>query len=65
VVSVDDPWLGEVRQVYDADRFPERHLDLVPGFAHGLNLLDPAMNPDAGPVRILVETFVRAHLPAS
>jgi pimeloyl-ACP methyl ester carboxylesterase len=58
VESAEDPWLGEMRQLYRADRYPDRHLEEVPGYGHGPNLLDPAMEQRAGAVRGLVEAFI-------
>jgi pimeloyl-ACP methyl ester carboxylesterase len=62
VVGRDDPWLGEISEVYRADRFADRRLVVVPGAEHGLNLVDPSANPGAGAVRELIESFLRAHL---
>src|SRR5205823_1322168 len=40
VVGTDDPWRDEVRSVYTADAAPGRQLDVVPGAAHGVGLVD-------------------------
>jgi pimeloyl-ACP methyl ester carboxylesterase len=63
VVGRDDPWIGEVSEVYAADRFADRQLTVVPGPEHGVNLVDPAVNPGAGAVRALLVSFLRRHLP--
>jgi pimeloyl-ACP methyl ester carboxylesterase len=52
VVGVEDPLLTGMRRLYGADRYADRHLEEVPGFAHGPNLLDTRS------VRDLVDTFI-------
>jgi pimeloyl-ACP methyl ester carboxylesterase len=58
VDSAQDQNMGEVRRVYDADRDAQRRLAVIPGYAHGLNLLDPTMDPGWAANRTLVESFL-------
>ncbi len=61
VDSAQDQNMGEVREVYDADRYAERRLAVIPGYAHGLNLLDATMDPGSAANRTLVESFLQSH----
>jgi pimeloyl-ACP methyl ester carboxylesterase len=56
VVGTDDPWYDEVRSVYAADRAADRQLEVVPGAAHGVGLVEPD-----GPAAATVAAFLAAH----
>jgi pimeloyl-ACP methyl ester carboxylesterase len=59
-----DPGAVEAaRTMYAAARAPGRELLVVPGPYHGVDLLDPAIGPDAAKVRAAVTRFLREHAP--
>ena len=62
LASQDEGLATETKALYEATGSADRTMRIVPGSAHGVDLLDPTLGrPGWRTARALIETFLRTH----